>query len=190
MAKTRERILTSARDLFYRQGYHATVVNQIIDEAGVSKPTFYNHFPSKEALCVATLQRRRESDLAGFRLAVRACTTPYDRFMAPIRALKYRMVESEYRGCGFFNMLVEITDRKSPIVKEIRRFNDGLRKMLRDITEDLANSGGEYANIDIDHVADAYYLLIGGAIKFSQEYQEAWPLDLVETEVARLVQRS
>lgn len=185
--KTRERILESAQDLFYRQGYQATVVNQIIDDAGVSKPTFYSHFPSKEDLCVATLQRRRESDLAGFRLAIRSCSTPYDRFMAPIRALKYRMIENDYRGCGFFNMLVEITDRTSPIVKEIRRFNDGLRKLLRDVTEDLANAGGEYADIDVDHVADAYYLIIGGAIMFGQEYEEPWPLELAEGEVARLV---
>lgn len=187
MAKTRERILESAQDLFYRQGYQATVVNQIIEDAGISKPTFYSHFPSKEDLCVAALQRRRETDLALFRMAVRACSKPHDRFMAPIRALKYRMVESDYRGCGFFNMLVEITDSESPIIKEIRRFNDGIRKMLRDITEDLANSGGAYATIDIDHVTNAYYLLMGGAIKFGQEYQETWPLDLAEEQVARLV---
>lgn len=179
--------MESAQDLFYRQGYQATVVNQIIDDAGVSKPTFYSHFPSKEDLCVATLQRRRESDLGAFREAIRDVSTPYDRFMAPIRALRVRMVESNFRGCGFFNMLVEITDRKSPIVNEVRRFNDGLRDLLRDITQDLANSGGEYADIDVKHVADAYYLLIGGAIMFSQEYQMAWPIKLAEEQVARLV---
>ena len=50
--KTREKIIETANDLFYKQGYRATVVNQIIEEAGVSKPTFYSHFPSKEDLCL------------------------------------------------------------------------------------------------------------------------------------------
>jgi AcrR family transcriptional regulator len=187
MAKTRERILESAQDLFYRQGYQATVVNQIISDAGVSKPTFYSHFPSKEELCVSTLQRRREVDLEGFREAIRAQSTPYDRFMAPIQALQVRMVQSCYRGCGFFNMLIEITDPKSPILNEIRRFNDGFRTLLHDVTLDLANSGGKFADIDVDHVANAYYLIFGGAIMFSQEYQEPWPLELAVDQVAHLV---
>jgi len=56
----RDRILQVASDLFYRQGYHATGINQIIREAAVAKASFYDHFSSKEALAVAYLEQRRE----------------------------------------------------------------------------------------------------------------------------------
>jgi AcrR family transcriptional regulator len=188
MRNTRQKILETAQDLFYRQGYQGTVVNQIISDAGVSKPTFYNHFDSKEGLCVATLQRKRELDLSYFRERTRQASTPFGRFMAPVHVLKERMVGTNYRGCGFFNMLTEITDPKSPILVEIRHFNDSFRALLRDVTMDLVNSGGKYAELDVDRVADSYYLIFGGAIMFSQEYQETWPLDLAATQVERLVQ--
>jgi AcrR family transcriptional regulator len=47
-ALTRHRILDAARDLFYRQGYYGTSVDQIALEAGASRPTFYLHFRDKE----------------------------------------------------------------------------------------------------------------------------------------------
>ncbi len=44
---TRQNILTSALDLFSRNGYDATSVAEICQTAGVSKGAFYHHFPSK-----------------------------------------------------------------------------------------------------------------------------------------------
>lgn len=45
-----EGILETAAQPFYRQGYQATSINQIIAEAGVAKGSFYAHFPSKDDL--------------------------------------------------------------------------------------------------------------------------------------------
>ena len=47
-AVRREEILDCALDLFARQGYDATSVNQLIECAGISKGAFYHHFSSKE----------------------------------------------------------------------------------------------------------------------------------------------
>jgi AcrR family transcriptional regulator len=49
-AFTRQRILDAARDLFYRQGYYGTTVDQIVSTAGASRPTFYLHFSDKEEI--------------------------------------------------------------------------------------------------------------------------------------------
>ena len=187
VADTREKIMEAAQDLFYRQGYQATPVNQIIEQAGVSKPTFYHHFPSKEDLCVAYVQHRRVDDLASFHEAVNAQRTPYQRFLAPIRMLKPHMVATEYRGCRFFNMLAEIKDPGSPVVGEVRLFNDGFRALLREVTAGLLASHRKYAGFEVERVADAYYLIFCGAIMFSQEYRATWPLDLAESQVAALV---
>ncbi|MFC2030691.1 TetR/AcrR family transcriptional regulator [Chloroflexota bacterium] len=48
--ETRERLLQSAVTLFREKGYTATAVEEITDEADVAKGTFFNYFPSKEAL--------------------------------------------------------------------------------------------------------------------------------------------
>ena len=50
-----ERILETADRLFYGQGIRAVGVDTIAAEAGISKRTLYNHFPSKDDLIVAYL---------------------------------------------------------------------------------------------------------------------------------------
>lgn len=50
--RTRARILDAALDLFERQGYDGTTVNQIADTAGVTPMTFFRHFPTKDAVLV------------------------------------------------------------------------------------------------------------------------------------------
>ena len=49
-ASTRQRLLEAARNVFYREGYYAATVDQIVGEAGASRPTFYLHFKDKEAV--------------------------------------------------------------------------------------------------------------------------------------------
>src|ERR1051325_6043811 len=49
----RERLVRAAVDLFTEQGYDATTVAQITERAGVTKSTFFRHFPDKRELLVA-----------------------------------------------------------------------------------------------------------------------------------------
>ena len=54
---TRDQLLTAAEDCFARNGYDATGVAEICAAAGVSKGAFYHHFPTKQALFIALLNR-------------------------------------------------------------------------------------------------------------------------------------
>src|SRR5258708_16040333 len=54
----KERILETADRLFYLQGLRAVGVDTIAAEIGISKRTLYNHFPSKDQLISAHLERR------------------------------------------------------------------------------------------------------------------------------------
>ena len=51
-----DRIRETARELFYRQGIRAVGVDQIVTEAGVTKPSLYRAFASKDALAAAYLR--------------------------------------------------------------------------------------------------------------------------------------
>ena len=60
-ANPRDRILVAAGSLFYREGIHATGVERIAQQAGVSKRTMYQHFPSKTQLVEEYLRRIHET---------------------------------------------------------------------------------------------------------------------------------
>jgi AcrR family transcriptional regulator len=186
-SKSKEKIVEAASDLFYRQGYQATVVNQIVEQAGVSKPTFYAHFPSKDDLCLTYLDTRRDMAIRRMMGGLKEADSPYERFLAPIRTLKTVMSESDYRGCSHYNMLIEIADNDSKVAKEIRDFNDLFRQLLSKVSQDLLESDEQYASLNPSYVADAYYLIFCGAIMFSQEYHATWPLELAESQVVALL---
>jgi len=53
---TRQRILDVALRLFYARGYRATSLSAIADEVGISAPSLYWHFESKNELCFAAVR--------------------------------------------------------------------------------------------------------------------------------------
>src|SRR5262245_15765899 len=57
-AGVRERIMNTASRLFYQEGIQAVGVQRLIEEAGVAKASLYAHFPSKDDLVVAYLDRK------------------------------------------------------------------------------------------------------------------------------------
>lgn len=184
----RDKILDAAAAIFYERGYQATTVDQVIERSGVSRPTLYTHFATKEDLGVAYLQQRRQSDLAGVKDAVRQEKTAKARVLAVIKHVGEALVSSNYRGCGFFNTVAEFPDTNNPMVQEARRYIDSFRDIIRDLVVELKASSPRYGTLDVDRVAETYYLLLGGAIMGSQEYQESWPITRAIKEIEQLVE--
>src|SRR5690349_22994363 len=60
----RERILETADRLFYEEGIHAVGIQRIVSESAVTNVTLYRHFPTKDDLVSAYLQRRSDWDHA------------------------------------------------------------------------------------------------------------------------------
>jgi AcrR family transcriptional regulator len=54
-ARTRQRLVETARTLFLRDGYAATTLEKVAEEAGFSKGAVYSNFQGKDALCLAVL---------------------------------------------------------------------------------------------------------------------------------------
>lgn len=67
-AQRRAQLLEAAQTVFVRTGYHATAMEDIADEAGVSKPVLYQHFPSKHELFLELL----DAEVASLRALLEA----------------------------------------------------------------------------------------------------------------------
>ena len=66
----RDTLLEAAERLFYAEGFHATGIDRVVEEAGVARMTLYNHFASKEALIAAVLERRYRRYLEDLRAVI------------------------------------------------------------------------------------------------------------------------
>ena len=57
---TRDRLIETARQLFLKQGYTATGVAEILQNAELNAGSLYHFFPTKEDLLLAVLERYKE----------------------------------------------------------------------------------------------------------------------------------
>ncbi|MGK3125701.1 TetR/AcrR family transcriptional regulator [Candidatus Pantoea formicae] len=106
-AAARERILTRAQALFYQQGIRATGVDKVIAAAGVTKVTFYRHFPAKNTLILAFLQLRHQRWMSAFRASLARDNNLIDAL--PSTLLSW-FNDEDYRGCAFINTAAELGD--------------------------------------------------------------------------------
>jgi AcrR family transcriptional regulator len=104
----RERILETAFALFYAHGIRAVGVDRIIAESGVAKATFYKHFPAKDDLVVAYLDKV-DGIWTGqlHEAAAAAGPDPADQLVGIFDALRTSCRREGYRGCAFINAAAE-----------------------------------------------------------------------------------
>ena len=104
----RERILATAYRLFYREGIRATGIDKVIAEAGVTKVTFYRHFPSKDALILAFLDLRHRRWMDWFLDSLDRHAAGSRRRVAVVAAVEEWLTADSFRGCAFINSVNEI----------------------------------------------------------------------------------
>jgi AcrR family transcriptional regulator len=104
----RDRILSTAKRLFYEEGLRAVGVDRVIAEADVAKATLYAHFPSKDDLIVAYLEQVDTEWRAQLRAAAAAAgSDPRAQLAAMFDAVLSACLRSGYSGCGFLNAAAE-----------------------------------------------------------------------------------
>jgi AcrR family transcriptional regulator len=153
----RERILAAADEQFYAEGIRAVSADRLIAAAGVSKVTFYRHFPSKDDLVVAYLEGRAAVErqvLEQFRdQAGDACGT----LMAIARGIADISCSPGFRGCPFINAAAEFADPAHPARKTIATHRAWFAAFVTDLL-------GEMAVDDRETVADELVMLRDGAM--------------------------
>jgi AcrR family transcriptional regulator len=97
----RERILETAQRLFYRDGYRAVGVDTIVADSGVAKMTLYRHFPSKDDLIAAYLERTNEQLLAWMEGLITAHEDPRLALEAVFEGVAKLASSPECMGCAF-----------------------------------------------------------------------------------------
>ena len=146
----KERILETADKLFYLQGIRAIGVDTIAAEIGISKRTLYNHFPSKDALITAYLERRFVQPRASDK-------PPAEQILATFDSLERRFAAKDFRGCPFVNAVAELGAEDKSVRKIAIAFKESRRLWFRDLLLRLDVT-------DAEGLATQLALLVDGSI--------------------------
>jgi AcrR family transcriptional regulator len=141
-AKARERILETAYRLFSQHGIQAVGVDRIVAESEVAKMTLYRYFPSKQDLVLAFLDLRKqrwthdwlEAGIEGLAAA------PQERLLYVFDLFDEWFRRSDFEGCSFLSVLLEIDDPSSPIHGAAIRNIEVVRAMLERLAEEAGAS--------------------------------------------------
>ena len=183
-ASARERILDAASVSFYRQGIRAVGVDSVIADAGVAKATLYRHFPSKDALVLAFLERRDARWRAWFVDAVeRLSPDPSGRPLAVFDALAEWFASDDFRGCAFLNAAAEIADPEHPARGAVRLHEERLAEHIGAICSGAGIPDAAAAAADL-------FLLVEGAIVCALVEGSAAPAARARATAARLLSRT
>jgi AcrR family transcriptional regulator len=152
----RERILDTAFRLFYAHGPRGVGVDTVIAESGVAKATLYKHFPRKDDLVLAYLDKLDQVWFGGLRAAARAAgEEPRAQLVGLFDALASACRREGYHGCAF------ITAAESQTGSEVHARTVEHKNVVRAWVTDLARRAGA---ADPDLLARQLTLLIDGGL--------------------------
>ena len=152
----RERLLETAARVFYAEGIHTVGVNRVVEEAGVTLATFYRHFPSKQDLVLAYLQRVHDDFASRATAAQKAAKEPRDVLSTIATNITAQLLDPGFRGCAFINAASEFEDPDGPVLRAVLTHRAWFYGLVRDA---FASAGHPQPDLAAGH----YVMLRDGA---------------------------
>jgi AcrR family transcriptional regulator len=153
----RQRILDTAFRLFYAHGVRGVGVDTVIAESGVAKATLYKHFPSKDDLVLAYLDRVDELWRGQLEAAADAAgANPREQLVGMFDALVTACRADGYHGCAFINTAAESVAGTAVHERTVEH-----KRAVRAWVRELAVAAGA---TDPDGLARSITLLLDGGL--------------------------
>lgn len=112
----RDELVQKALGTFYRHGFHATGMDRLVAETGISKTSMYKHFRTKEDLILAALRLRDEQFRNWlYRRMEEIGSTPREQLLALFDVLGEWFAKEDFQSCMFIKASGEYPDREHPI---------------------------------------------------------------------------
>ena len=156
----RERLLATASEIFYRGGIHAVGVDRIVSEAGVTRATFYRHFPSKEDLVEAYLGVEDSHIRSALEGARDIAESPAQLVEFAIAGLADDVARNHTRGCPFINAAAEYPEPESGVRAVVARHREWFRSELEQMLAGAERPDPENSAAQLVLLRDA--AMVGG----------------------------
>lgn len=153
-----QRILDTAYELFSRRGIRDVGVDELIERAGVAKATLYRHFPSKNDLVEAFLDRREERWTREWVAAeaTKRGSNAEERLLAIFDLFDEWFRRDDFEGCSFINVLLEMGS-EHPAGKACITHLETIRNVVREFAEEAGLR-------EPDAFALSWHILMKGSI--------------------------
>jgi TetR/AcrR family transcriptional regulator, transcriptional repressor for nem operon len=172
----RDQLFEAALKYFHSQGYKGTTIEDIAEAAGVFKGSFYNHFPSKEALAIEVLDRYENATTA--QVALKGPPSAYRRLKKHFEFLLERSKMADYKhGCLMSNFSVEVSQLSKPLRAAVQKAFERWFAALAVVIRQAQAEGDIDPDLDADQLARFLGNSFEGATNYSKVVLSRQPLD-------------
>jgi AcrR family transcriptional regulator len=180
----RDRLLSAADRLFYREGVRAVGIDRVLAEAGAAKASLYDHFASKDELVAAYIaSRSAEAQATLGAHAASAGLSPAGKVLALFDAAIAMAEEENFRGCPFTLLAAEFPDPAHPTARACV----AQRAWVSDLVERLVRESAPTAPEDL---ACAITTLYEGAVGQAAMQRSAAPVRSAKWAAATLLEHA
>lgn len=173
---TRDKILETAAGLIHRKGFGATSINDVLEATGLKKGSLYFHFPGKDALGLAILEKARTGFLE-FLDASLTGTTPgecLDNFFAIV--VETHKGTGFVGGCIFGNVALEMGDTESQFAPFIEKVFEEWIERVEKVIATAQVFGEVRSDLPADLLTHHIIAAIEGGIMLSRLKKNEKPL--------------
>jgi len=170
---TRDHIIEVASDLFYSNGYNRTGINEIIEKADIAKATLYNHFNSKEDICVAYLDFMNKDLLEQITSFCNSKPKGKKRLLAILEYPLELYASKDFKGCWCIRTVAEVAHNEVRIRTKIKEQKDALLTFILNQVEENEN---QLSVKEQGILAKRIYLLYETAVSESYLQKSDWPI--------------
>lgn len=179
----KERIVETASELFYKNGYNRTGINEILEKSGVAKASMYQHFRSKEEI---GLEYLKHMDIeANNKLTARINSLPKGKakVLAFIDHVADFFDSGSFRGCWSLNTIAEISQDNQLMMSEIVRQKKAMIAWFLRLVEENLNARNP------NEMANKLYLLYETALMEARVFNEKWPIEAARAMSEEIIEK-
>jgi AcrR family transcriptional regulator len=176
-ASTRDRLIDSARFLFWERGFAGTSMAELLAHAQVNSGSFYHFFDSKEALLRAVLEQYAELlRPVVVDPAFASTPKPLERIFAILAGYRSRILATGCQyGCPLGRLALEIDPENAPAHKLIALNFQGWIEAVRECLVVMKSSMPR--GTDVDALATFVLVTMEGGVMLSRSYRSVEPFD-------------
>jgi len=175
---TKERILSEAALLFQKKGFGATSINNLLSATGIKKGSLYFHFPGKEEIGLAVLERDKERSIR-FMNSNLVGATPEECLTHYFAAVYRKHEKSKFiGGCLFGNTALEMSDSNESYTRFVERMFAEWIARLEEVITAAQEAGQVRDDLEANMLAHHVVSTIEGGIMLARLKKDGRPLSL------------
>jgi AcrR family transcriptional regulator len=156
--RARAHALNVASDLFYRSGVRAVGMEEIVATSGVAKTTIYRHFPTKDALIAAFVEKEDDAFWTQWDSVVSNSDLPIEKLDALCVWIGGLASRVGYRGCPQLNVAAEFADPDHPARRIARRHKVEMHRRLKALCDATEAENANLAAMQIALLFDGAFM--------------------------------